>query len=76
FNAFQAAPGLYPSHITALLPSDLQRICQECGLTQIELHFTGEGRMPFTPRRWPRWLGLRGCLFSDNVMITGRKPMG
>jgi glycosyltransferase involved in cell wall biosynthesis/SAM-dependent methyltransferase len=72
FNAFQQAPGLYPSHITALVEEDLRRIAHECGLHEIEVHYTGQGRVPFTSRRWP---GFGGRWFSDNVLLTGLAPV-
>jgi 2-polyprenyl-3-methyl-5-hydroxy-6-metoxy-1,4-benzoquinol methylase len=73
-NAFQEAPGLYPSHITALLEEDLVRIARECGLESIEIHHPGKGRIPMTSRSWPEWLPLNGRRFSDNVMLTAVKP--
>ncbi len=78
FQWFQRAPGLYPAHITALLPVDLERIAAECGLQEIAIDYSGTGRVPFSPRPWPRALGAsqgsRGRLFSDNVLVRGRKP--
>ena len=74
FNAFQEAPGLYPSHITALLEEDLQRIARECGLEDLEVHYPGGGRVPFTARSWPGRLGFEGRWFSDNVLLTAVRP--
>jgi len=74
FNGFQEAPGLYPAHITALLPIDLYRITTECQLTDIRIVYSNFGRIPFTPWSYPQHLGLRGQLFSDNVIISGIKP--
>lgn len=74
FNAFQEAPGLYPTHITALLEIDLIRIAQECGLTDIEIHYSNCGRIPFTPWHWSTRFGFKGRTFSDNVLCLGRKP--
>jgi SAM-dependent methyltransferase len=78
FQWFQQAPGLYPAHITALLPVDLERIAAECGLEQIALDYSGAGRVPFSARAWPAAVGARrgarGRLFSDNVLVRGRKP--
>jgi 2-polyprenyl-3-methyl-5-hydroxy-6-metoxy-1,4-benzoquinol methylase len=76
FNAFQEAPGLYPTHITALLEIDLIRIFQESGLTDIQVEFTDHGRIPFTSWLWPRKLGFRGRAFSDNILCLGMKPKG
>jgi 2-polyprenyl-3-methyl-5-hydroxy-6-metoxy-1,4-benzoquinol methylase len=78
FVHFQERPGLYPAHLTALLEEDLVRISRENQLLEVEVHFTGEGRIPLTARHWPTWLtarqGWRGRAFSDNVLVVGRKP--
>jgi 2-polyprenyl-3-methyl-5-hydroxy-6-metoxy-1,4-benzoquinol methylase len=73
FNAFQEAPGLYPAHITALLELDLIRIFTESGLTNIQIHYSNVGRIPFTPWHWPTRLGLRDRTFSDNILCMGQK---
>ena len=70
FNAFQDAPGLYPSHLTALLEVDLRRIALECGLDKIDIAYSNSGRVPFTRQRWPA--GFKGRLFSDNILLSGR----
>lgn len=72
FNAFQEAPGLYPSHITALLEADLARIAQECGLREIEVAYSSQGRVPFTAWHWPSFCS--GRWFSDNLVISARSP--
>lgn len=65
----------YPAHITALLPVDLTRIATEVGLESVRLHWTHAGRIPGTAAHWPRWLStLAPRLFSDNVLLVGRKP--
>lgn len=69
FNAFQEAPGLYPAHRTALLEIDLVRIARETGLENIQIAYSGHGRIAGTPWCWPK--PLRGRMFSDNVMISG-----
>lgn len=74
FNAFQEAPGLYPSHITALLEIDLIRIFTESGLTNIKTHFSNQGRIPFTLWHWSKSIGFSGRAFSDNVLCVGLKP--
>jgi 2-polyprenyl-3-methyl-5-hydroxy-6-metoxy-1,4-benzoquinol methylase len=75
FNAFQEAPGLYPSHITALLEADLRRIAQECGLTQVEIHYSDRGRIPFTAQNYPTAPLFQGCSFSDNLLCLGVKSL-
>jgi SAM-dependent methyltransferase len=78
FQWFQKAPGLYPAHITALLPIDLERIAVECGLEQVVIEYSATGRVPFSPRPWPAAVGAargpRGRLFSDNVLVRGQRP--
>lgn len=71
FPAFQERPGLYPSHITALLAEDLVRIALECGLSDPTIRYTDSGRIPGTSRHWPRV--LRGRAFSDNVLLAARR---
>jgi SAM-dependent methyltransferase len=74
FHQFQEGPGLYPAHITALVPEDLTRIAAEAGLEAIELRYTDRGRIPLSTRHWPAALGLRGRSFSDNVLLVARRP--
>jgi SAM-dependent methyltransferase len=71
FNAFAERPGLYPSHITALLEIDLLRIAGECGLIEAEVRYTDSGRIPGTGCRWPRF--LTGRAFSDNLLLSARR---
>jgi len=73
FNAFQEPS--YPAHLTALLETDLRRIAAECGLTEVGVEFTGQGRVPGTGRHFPRWISrLAPRAFSDNVLLAGRVP--
>jgi len=65
----------YPAHLTALLPVDLTRIAAEVGLESARLDWTRKGRIPGTAAHWPRWVsGVAPRLFSDNVLLIGRKP--
>jgi SAM-dependent methyltransferase len=74
FNAFQQ--GGYPAHLTALLPVDLRRIAEECGLVEIQVLYSHEGRVPLTSRRFPCWTSRRFPRFlSDNVFVTGQVPL-
>jgi len=70
FNAFQEGPGLYPAHLTAVLEIDLLRIARECGFVEIEIDYSGEGRIPLTARHWPK--GFAGRWFSDNLVMSAR----
>jgi len=78
FVHFQERPGLYPAHISALLEVDLVRMCRENLLTEISVHYSGRGRIPFTGSDWPSPLraasGAKGRAFSDNVLVVARKP--
>lgn len=67
----------YPAHITALLECDLRRIFAEAGFESPVFSFTNEGGIPKMPGlKWQRVsLGLlRGRLFSDNLVLSARKP--
>lgn len=78
FVHFQERPGLYPAHLTALLECDLHRLSREIGWMDVKTLFSGAGRIPGTHRAWPRGLasqtGWRGRAFSDNIVLTARKP--
>lgn len=72
FSAFQDAA--YPAHRTALLEIDLRRIAAECGLVEVEVRFTCQGRAPLSPAHYPAPLSRRfPRAFSDNVVLIGRK---
>ena len=78
FLHFQERPGLYPAHISALLEVDLRRMAAELELVDVQITYTGQGRVPFSAKKWPSWLsrarGARARLFSDNVLLAARKP--
>ena len=75
FDHFQERPGLYPSHITALLEIDLIRIARECRLVDIRVEYTRSGRVVFTPWKYPALIsGLSPRACSDNVLMIARKP--
>ena len=48
------------------------RILRECGLRDVEVIYTDQGRVPLTARHWPGF--LKGRAFSDNLGVVGRKP--
>lgn len=74
FNAFQDVH--YPTHITALLPVDLQRMAAECGLEQISIEYSLSSRLPFSKYSYPRIVSRRFPRFlSDNVLMVARKPL-
>ncbi len=75
FAAFQDAD--YPSHLTALLEIDLRRIAAECGLIDISIEYSHQGRLVLTPWHYPRFLSqLIPRTLSDNLLLIGRKPHG
>jgi len=73
FSAFQDVH--YPAHRTALLEVDLRRISSECGLEDVTIFFSHQGRVALTPWHYPgslvRYLPRA---LSDNVLLVGRKP--
>ena len=72
FSAFQDVN--YPAHLTALLEVDLRRIAAECGLSDVEVVYTGDGRVVLTPFHYPRALSkLAPRLCSDNLVLLGRR---
>ena len=65
----------YPAHLTALLPSDLRRIAQECCLCEEVISYSHAGRVLLTRRHYPAAVSRAfPQAFSDNVLIIGRKP--
>ena len=72
FSAFQDAA--YPAHRTALLEVDLRRVAAECGLRDLEVRFSGHGRLPLSAAHYPaamsRWFPRA---LSDNVVLIGRR---
>lgn len=48
FSAFRDGTHC-PARITALLEVDLVRIARECGLVDVAIQYTDQGRLPFTP---------------------------
>ena len=67
----------YPAHITALLRTDLKRLCMETGFTEPMFLYTDQGWMPATRTTWQKFsFGLfRGRLFSDNIAAVVTKPL-
>jgi SAM-dependent methyltransferase len=73
FNAFQNSS--YPAHLTALLEIDLRRMAAECGLAEVAVLFSHQGRLAGTAWHYPRFLSrLLPRALSDNVLLVGRKP--
>jgi 2-polyprenyl-3-methyl-5-hydroxy-6-metoxy-1,4-benzoquinol methylase len=72
FSAFQDVH--YPAHLTALLEVDLKRIAGECGLTDVGVVYSSEGRMVLTPWHYPKFISqMFPRALSDNVLVIGRK---
>ncbi|HKO97134.1 MAG TPA: class I SAM-dependent methyltransferase [Pyrinomonadaceae bacterium] len=72
FSAFQDVH--YPAHITALLEVDLSRIALECGLRDLEIVYSCQGRIVLTPWHYPNFAArLFPRAMSDNLLLTGTK---
>ena len=73
FNAFQDVH--YPTHISALLEADLERIGRECRLLDVSFDFGSRSRVPLTPLHYPHvFTRLFPRALSDNILMIGRKP--
>ena len=73
FSAFQDSH--FPTHRTALLESDLDRLAGENGLERVTVVYSGHGRVPLTPSHYPRAIArLFPRALSDNLMLIGKKP--
>lgn len=69
--------GWYPGHITPLVRKDLLRVLVEAGFEPIGFRFTDRGKLPGLPTRtWQEFsFGiLRGVRFSNNLLVSARKP--
>ena len=66
----------YPAHISALTAIDLRRALTEAGFQDIDVSYTGHGRIPQLRMTWQRVFGrlARGRRTSDNVVALARKP--
>ena len=75
FSAFQDIH--YPAHLTALLEIDLMRIASECGLSEVNIVYSYQGRLVLTPWHYPAFLAqIFPRALSDNLMLIGRKIDG
>jgi SAM-dependent methyltransferase len=73
FREFRNGRGMYPTHITPVLPLDACRILSECGLKVQPVTYSHYGRIPFMSRTYQSLLPfLRRGLFSDNYRVIGR----
>src|SRR5882672_10926916 len=73
FNAFQDVH--YPAHLSALLEIDLKRMATECGLQDVNIEYSGQGRIILTRRHYPEFLAkMFPRLCSDNLLVIGRRP--
>jgi SAM-dependent methyltransferase len=75
FRDFRDGVGMYPCHITPLSDLDALRVASELGLAEVEVRFSGSGRIPFSGLRYQALCPpLRGRLFSDTCMLLARTP--
>jgi 2-polyprenyl-3-methyl-5-hydroxy-6-metoxy-1,4-benzoquinol methylase len=66
----------YPTHITAMLRKDLQRICHETGCAAPEFHYRNSCGIPKLPHILWQSLSfglLKEKLFSDHVAVAAKK---
>lgn len=76
FRDFRDGAGMYPSHITPVLPADASRLVREAGLEVVSLSFSNNGRIPFTSRPYQSVLPfLGGKPFSDNYRLIGVRAL-
>ena len=72
FSAFQ--DDMYPAHRTALLEVDLRRMLADCGLRDLDVTFTGLGRLPLSGWHYPDAVAkLAPRRLSDNIVVAGRR---
>jgi 2-polyprenyl-3-methyl-5-hydroxy-6-metoxy-1,4-benzoquinol methylase len=72
FSAFQDVH--YPAHLTALLEVDLKRMAAECGLCEVQIEYSLQGRIVLTPLHYPRCLArMFPRALSDNLVLVARK---
>ena len=66
----------YPAHISAILRTDLSRMCAESGFEPPRFFYTNIGSLPAAPHvTWQQVSAglLRGQRFSDTLAMTTRK---
>lgn len=69
--------GWYPGHITPLVRKDLIRILTEAGFEPIGFRYSDYGSLPGRPNRTWQQVSfgvLRGMRFSNNLLVSARKP--
>ena len=72
FSAFQDVH--YPAHLTALLEIDLIRIASECGLANLRIIYSCQGRIIISPWHYPSVVSrLLPRRLSDNLMLIGTR---
>lgn len=66
----------YPAHITALLRTDLVRLCADNGFERPQFRYSNTGGLPGAPYvSWQQLTGglLKGRWFSDSLAMISRK---
>jgi 2-polyprenyl-3-methyl-5-hydroxy-6-metoxy-1,4-benzoquinol methylase len=66
----------YPAHITPLTAADVHRVLAEAGFANVQVAYTGHGRIPTLALTWQQLTAgaLRGRRFSDNLIATAVAP--
>ena len=66
----------YPAHITPLTASDVHRVLTEAGFADVQVSYTGHGRVPTFALTWQElsFGALRGQRFSDNLIASAIAP--
>ncbi|MBI3556693.1 MAG: class I SAM-dependent methyltransferase [Deltaproteobacteria bacterium] len=73
YSAFSDAD--YPAHITPMLEIDLRRVFRECAFTDVQVKWSGTGRVPGTGLHWQQASRalFSGKRFSDQLLVRGLK---
>jgi 2-polyprenyl-3-methyl-5-hydroxy-6-metoxy-1,4-benzoquinol methylase len=70
FSSFQDSH--YPAHLTALLEIDLIRIFREADLRNVDVAYSGSGRIVLTGWHYPRFFSrMFPRASSDNILVSG-----
>ena len=75
FRDFRDGIGMYPAHLSSIIPLDAKRFVLESGLQMISIDYSNDGRIPFTTKTYQKFFPfLKGKMVSDNYRIVAMKP--